>query len=161
MVSRILRIGLPLVFLLGQATAALAQNSADPKEALLVLSKGNHTLSIVDPATLKVVASMPSGDDPHEVACDDDGKIAYVTNYGTGRGGYNTLTVADLVTLTLDSPRLAGATRTALLELGLAEPSPPGSPWSTTWRPGVKAQTGRRAEATSRFAETCAVPTLK
>jgi hypothetical protein len=39
---------------------------------------------------------MPSGEDPHEVTCDDHGKIAYITNYGTGRGGYNTLTVADL-----------------------------------------------------------------
>lgn len=61
-----------------------------------MLSKGNLTLAIVDPATLKVVATMPSGEDPHEVTCDDRGKIAYITNYGTGRGGYNTLTVADL-----------------------------------------------------------------
>jgi len=80
-------------------TAAIgsAQHAPTPREALLVLSKGNHTLAIVDPATLKVVATMPSGDDPHEVACDDQGKVAYITNYGTGRGGYNTLTVADLV----------------------------------------------------------------
>ncbi len=78
------------------APAAWAQHAPTPREALLVLSKGNRTLAIVDPETLKVVATMPSGEDPHEVTCDDRGNVAYITNYGTGRGGYNTLTVADL-----------------------------------------------------------------
>jgi DNA-binding beta-propeller fold protein YncE len=78
------------------APAAWAQHAPTPREGLLVLSKGNRTLAIVDPATLKVVATMPSGEDPHEVTCDDHGNVAYITNYGTGRGGYNTLTVADL-----------------------------------------------------------------
>lgn len=77
------------------AGAALAQTT--PKEALLVVSKGDLTVAIVDPATLKVVAKMPSGPDPHEVAATTDGRTAYVSNYGTGRGGFNTLTVADLV----------------------------------------------------------------
>jgi YVTN family beta-propeller protein len=62
---------------------------------LLVLSKGDHTLSIVDPATLKVTAKMPSGEDPHEVAASTDGKFAYISNYGGG--AYNTITVADLI----------------------------------------------------------------
>jgi YVTN family beta-propeller protein len=66
-----------------------AQNST-----LLVLSKGDHTLSIVDPASLKVIAKMPSGEDPHEVAVSTDGKFAYISNYGGG--AYNTITVADL-----------------------------------------------------------------
>ena len=87
---------LKLVCLFGFLATIGSAQSPTPREGLLVLSKGNLTLSIVDPATLKVVASMPSGEDPHEVICDDYGKIAYITNYGTGRGGYNTLTVADL-----------------------------------------------------------------
>jgi YVTN family beta-propeller protein len=88
-------------FLLGSivATIGCAAHKPVPGEALLALSKGAHTLAIVDPATLRVVATLPSGEDPHEVVCDDRGKVAYITNYGTGRGGYNTLTVDDLVGL--------------------------------------------------------------
>jgi DNA-binding beta-propeller fold protein YncE len=64
-------------------------------DALLVLSKGDLTLSIVDPSTLKVVAHMPSGPDPHEVVASADGKTAYISNYGGG--AYNTITVVDLI----------------------------------------------------------------
>ena len=63
--------------------------------SLLVLSKQAHTLSIVDPSTLRVVASMPVGNDPHEVIASTDGGTAYVSNYGFG--AYNTLAVVDLV----------------------------------------------------------------
>lgn len=70
-----------------------AQNT--PSTALLVLAKADHTLAIVDAATLKVVARIPSGPDPHEVIASKDGKLAYISNYGGG--AYNTLTVVDLV----------------------------------------------------------------
>jgi YVTN family beta-propeller protein len=68
---------------------------AASSEALLVLSKKDHTLAIVDPADLRVVAKAPVGEDPHEVIASADGKFAYVSNYGGGR--YNTLAVIDLV----------------------------------------------------------------
>jgi YVTN family beta-propeller protein len=64
---------------------------------LLVLSKGDLVLAVVDPATLQVVGKVPSGPDPHEVTASSDGRTAYISNYGAGRGGFNTLTVADLV----------------------------------------------------------------
>lgn len=66
-----------------------------PKRALLALSKGNHTLSIVDPDTLKVIAKAPVGPDPHEVVASDDGLTAYVSNTGSGR--FHELNVIDLV----------------------------------------------------------------
>lgn len=66
-----------------------------PSPALLVLSKGDHTLAIVEPTSLKVIARMPSGPDPHEVVASADGKFAYISNYGGGR--YNTITVVDLI----------------------------------------------------------------
>jgi YVTN family beta-propeller protein len=66
-----------------------------PSKALLVLAKSDNTLAIVDPVSLKVVARMPSGPDPHEVIASADGKFAYVSNYGGG--AYNTITVIDLV----------------------------------------------------------------
>ncbi|HEV3510291.1 MAG TPA: cytochrome D1 domain-containing protein [Candidatus Sulfotelmatobacter sp.] len=65
-----------------------------PKETLLALSKHDHTLSIVDPASLKVLSKAPVGEDPHEVIASSDGKTAYVSNYGGG--AYNTLAVIDL-----------------------------------------------------------------
>lgn len=68
-----------------------AQNT--PPASLLVLSKHDHTLSIVDPATMQVIARMPVGDDPHEVTVSADGATAYVSNYGS----HNTLAVIDLV----------------------------------------------------------------
>jgi YVTN family beta-propeller protein len=66
-----------------------------PRESLLVLSKADHTLAIVDPATLKVLAKIPVGNDPHEVIASSDGNTAYVSNYGGG--AFNTLAVIDLI----------------------------------------------------------------
>lgn len=77
----------------GQATPAAAQ--ATPVAALLALSKQDHTLAIVDPASLRVLARIPVGDDPHEVIASSDGKTAYVSNYGFG--SFHTLAVIDLV----------------------------------------------------------------
>src|SRR4030095_2638218 len=62
---------------------------------LLALSKTDHTLAIVDPATLKVTARIPVGSDPHEVIASSDGKTAYVTIYGGG--SLHELNVIDLV----------------------------------------------------------------
>lgn len=62
---------------------------------LLALSKNNHTLAMVDPATLKVIAKMPVGPDPHEVIASADGKTAYVTIYGGG--SLHEIDVIDLV----------------------------------------------------------------
>jgi DNA-binding beta-propeller fold protein YncE len=75
------------------ALAAGAQST--PQRSLLALSKRNHTLAIVDPATLQVIARAPVGPDPHEVIASSDGKTAYVSIYGGGR--YHALSVIDLV----------------------------------------------------------------
>jgi YVTN family beta-propeller protein len=86
-------VGLFLVML-----TAISLAAQTPKESLLVLSKRDHTLVIIDPATLKVVAKAPVGDDPHEVISTADGKFAYVSNYGGGgAGALHTLAVIDLV----------------------------------------------------------------
>jgi YVTN family beta-propeller protein len=72
-----------------------ARGQSTPSPALLVLAKRDRSLAIVDPKTLKVVARVPSGPDPHEVIASPDGKLAYISNYGGG--AYNTISVADLV----------------------------------------------------------------
>ncbi|MEO6843576.1 MAG: cytochrome D1 domain-containing protein [Ginsengibacter sp.] len=58
--------------------------SCNAQARLLALSKGDHTLAIVDPVTLKVLARVPVGSDPHEVIASSDGKTAYVSIYGGG-----------------------------------------------------------------------------
>ncbi len=72
-----------------------ATAQATPPRRLLALSKHDHTLAIVDPVTLKVVAKLPVGPDPHEVVASSDGTKAYVSIYGGGR--YRALSVLDLV----------------------------------------------------------------
>ena len=84
-----------LLFWIGCIGANVANAESTPATALLVLSKSDQTLAIVDPATLKIVARVPSGPDPHEVVASADGKYAYISNYGGG--AYNTLAVVDLV----------------------------------------------------------------
>jgi YVTN family beta-propeller protein len=68
---------------------------ATPKRALLALSKTNHTLAIVDPASLAILARIPVGEDPHEVVASTDGKTAYVCIYGGG--SLHELNVIDLL----------------------------------------------------------------
>ncbi|HEX4543991.1 MAG TPA: YncE family protein, partial [Candidatus Acidoferrum sp.] len=63
---------------------------------LLVLNKEDATLSIIDPGTLKTVAQIPVGEGPHEIAVSDDGKLAFVANYGARTPG-STISVIDLV----------------------------------------------------------------
>ena|SRR5271155_1938080 len=91
-----MRIEIGLVLVLGSLVASTVLSAqSTPAAALLALSKKDHTLAIVDPTTLQVIAKVPIGNDPHEVIASSDGKTAYVSNYGFG--AYNTLAVVDLV----------------------------------------------------------------
>lgn len=84
----------PIAVLLFCAAATLLHAAETPRASLLILGKSDQTLSIVDPATLTVLAKLPAGPDPHEVIASDDGRFAYISNYGGG--AFNTITVADL-----------------------------------------------------------------
>lgn len=89
--------------LAGFVTAATdMQAQTGQSRKLLALSKADHTLAIVDPVSLRVLAKMPVGADPHEVIASTDGKMAYVSNTGGGR--FHVLNVIDLVAQkTIDS----------------------------------------------------------
>lgn len=65
-----------------------------PSPALLVLNK-EGTLAIVNPRTKEVVGRVPTGDSPHETVASDDGKLAFVSNYGSSTPG-NSISVIDL-----------------------------------------------------------------
>jgi YVTN family beta-propeller protein len=96
------------IMLVFAATECSAQST--PARSLLALSKGDHILAIIDPATLKVVARVPVGSDPHEVVASADGKTAYVSIYGGG--SLHEINVIDLVgqkaLTTLDTKPLNG-----------------------------------------------------
>jgi YVTN family beta-propeller protein len=83
----------PAAIFLSLASWSCAQTTPNP--ALLILSKHDHTLAIVNPVTQQAVARVPVGNDPHEVIASSDGKMAYVSNYGFG--AFHTLAVVDLV----------------------------------------------------------------
>ena len=76
------------------ATSVAAQGTNTG--SLLVLAKGDQTLAVVDPVSLKVLGKVPSGPDPHEVITSTDGRTAYISNYN---GGGNLITVVDLVAM--------------------------------------------------------------
>ncbi len=92
-IFRLIAVNVFLVTFIYSATECNAQST--PKRSLLALSKANHTLAIVDPVTLKVIARIPIGEDPHEVVASSDGRTAYVCIYGGG--SLHELNVIDLV----------------------------------------------------------------
>lgn len=69
-------------------------------DTLLVANKSEATLSFVDLDSGEVVATLPTGAGPHEVAVAPDGKTAVVADYGTRTPGH-TLTVVDVPSATV------------------------------------------------------------
>ncbi len=63
---------------------------------LIVANKSEATVSLVDTGSGEVVATLPTGEGPHEVAVSPDGKTALVANYGTRGAPGSSLTVIDL-----------------------------------------------------------------
>jgi YVTN family beta-propeller protein len=90
-----------IALLLGSIVFVTVNGQSGGSGRLLVLAKADQTLSIVDPATLKVLGRLPSGPDPHEVVVSSDGRTAYISNYN---GGGNRISVVDLVTVKEQPP---------------------------------------------------------
>jgi len=95
-----LAVALAGVVMAGGARGQAGGSGADktPKPGLVVLSKDENKIFIVDPVTLKAMGNQDTGAVPHEVAVSEDGKIAVVTNYGPKQDG-TTLSVVDLETM--------------------------------------------------------------
>jgi DNA-binding beta-propeller fold protein YncE len=87
----------------------------DPRRLLLALSKADRMLALVDAYSLKVIARIPVGIDPHEVIASPDGKTAYVSIYGGGR-----LHEIDVIDLVAQKPLTAIDTRPLFGPHGLA-----------------------------------------
>ncbi len=106
-----LRSYLRIFFCLIAASILASSAFAQASPSLLVLSKSDHTVSIVDPASLQVLARIPSGPDPHEIIASEDGKFAYISNYGGLDSTLNTISVVDLVARKALPPIDLGAIR--------------------------------------------------
>jgi YVTN family beta-propeller protein len=77
---------------LGWLALAAAAASA---QTLLVLNK-EGSLAFVDAASGRVSGHVRTGDGPHEVEASEDGKLAFVSNYGTAAAPGSTLSVIDV-----------------------------------------------------------------
>jgi len=80
--------------LLWIAALGLAGGLFAAPPTLLVLNK-EGTLAMVNPATKQVMGRVRTGDSPHETVAGDDGKLAFVSNYGAASPG-NSISVIDL-----------------------------------------------------------------
>ena len=84
--------------LLASAAAAAPAAGQGASTVLLVLDQKDRSLVVVDPNTLKVVSRVDAGEDPHEVVASADGKLAYISNYGSLTTPQHTLSIVDLTT---------------------------------------------------------------
>ncbi len=78
---------------------SVAQAWAQMAGTLIVLNKSDHTATIISLKTGKTLATLPTGEGPHEAAVSEDGKTAVVTNYGKRGAPGSSLTLIDLPNL--------------------------------------------------------------
>ena len=81
-----------LLLLVATCLLALAVHAG----TLVVANKAEATVSLIDQASGEVVATLATGEGPHEVGISPDGRFALVTNYGTRDGAGNSLTLIDI-----------------------------------------------------------------
>jgi YVTN family beta-propeller protein len=62
---------------------------------------------------LQVLTRIPAGPDPHEIIASDDGKLAFISNYGGSDSPLNTISVVDLVSRKALPPIDLGALRSS------------------------------------------------
>lgn len=89
-----MRRNLALLAVLLLSSMLASVGSAEP--ILVVLNKSDNTAALVHLTTLEVLATIPTGQGPHEAAASLDGRLVYVANYGTREAEGNTLTVIDV-----------------------------------------------------------------
>jgi len=80
--------------LLTVCVIAASDAPSDPKPLLLVANKHDDTLDFIDPDTLEVLETIPTGPNPHEIVLTPDQRFAYLSNYAPPG---NTISVIDLV----------------------------------------------------------------
>lgn len=90
------KILIPFLALL--TVSSLTASGAARAATLIVANKAEATVSLVDLPDGKVVATLPVGTGPHEVAVSPSGRLALIANYGGAgpAGAGSTLTLIDV-----------------------------------------------------------------
>lgn len=116
--------------------ASLYAYAADPTPArsLLILSKQDRVLEIRDPDAFTLLARVPVGPDPHEIAVSADGRHAYVSN--TGGGDAHRIDVIDIA---------------AAAPLAVIDTAPLMGPHGLAWRDGKLWFTAQGSKAIGRW----------
>src|SRR6185312_4919458 len=78
--------------LAGQARA----QQGGPIGTLVVSNMNDNTATVIDAGSGRVLATLPTGEGPHEVAVSRDGRWAVVSNYGVRGKPGNSITVIDV-----------------------------------------------------------------
>ena len=86
-----MRLALSLV--LTAASAAIAHR---PSGTIVTSNMNDNTASLVDAATGRAIATLSTGEGPHEVAISHDGRTALVSNYGIRGKPGSSITVIDV-----------------------------------------------------------------
>ena len=97
--SRLLSSALLAAFCIAAGTSGAAAQPAGVAGldgTIIITNKGPATATIVDVASGRTLATLPTGHGPHEVVVSSDGRTAVVTDYGTGPRPGSTLTVIDV-----------------------------------------------------------------
>jgi YVTN family beta-propeller protein len=91
----------PLSSALAILLAAAPLAAQRPAGTVIVTNMTDATATLIDAATRQVVATLPTGPAPHEVATSADGRWAVATNYGNGDNIGSTLTLIDVAARTV------------------------------------------------------------
>ncbi|MFN8668957.1 MAG: hypothetical protein U0164_17380 [Gemmatimonadaceae bacterium] len=80
----------------GGLRAVGGSSDGPPSGTVIVSNMNDATATLIDAASGRVVATLPTGEGPHEVAVSHDGALAVVTNYGVrGKPGHS-ITLIDV-----------------------------------------------------------------
>lgn len=70
-------------------------------DVLVVSRNGENQALLVDPVNYQLIATLPTGKGPHEIATSPDGRFAYIAISGNSEEAGRTITVLDLVQRTV------------------------------------------------------------
>jgi len=84
------------------AFGALAHAQARPAGTIVASNMNDNTATVLDAATGRVLATLPTGEGPHEVAISRDGRWAAVSNYGVRGKPGSSITVIDVARHAVD-----------------------------------------------------------
>ena len=79
-----------------QPVATSVSSAAAPLGTVIVSNMNDNTAMLLDATTYSLLATLPTGRAPHEVATSHDGRWALVSNYGVRDQIGNTITVIDV-----------------------------------------------------------------